>query len=109
MQFEEHIKLIKLFDIYGNLLSKKQKQVLDAFLNSDIGESEIAELLGESRQSMHDAISKAKKQLFKFEENCKFLKKEQEFKVKLEKVKELLQNNETNKSLELIREIIKSD
>ena len=39
-----------------------EKRDFATYLNNDIGESELAELLGESRQSVHDAISKAKKQ-----------------------------------------------
>ena len=64
MQIEERNVLTKLFDIYGNLLSNKQFEVFDKYLNYDIGESELGELYGESRQSIHDAIAKAKKQLF---------------------------------------------
>ncbi len=48
MQIDEHNKLVALFDEYGNLLSIKQKEVLDKYLNLDIAESELAELQGES-------------------------------------------------------------
>ena len=61
MQIEEFCEYAVLFDIYGKLLSNKQYEVMDKFLNLDLGESELAELLGESRQSVHDAVAKAKK------------------------------------------------
>jgi len=73
MQIETHNNLVRLFDIYGNLLSKRQYEVVDKVLNCDISISELAQLDGESRQSVHDAINKAKKQLYTFEEKCNIL------------------------------------
>ena len=60
MQIEEHNSLIELFDIYGKLLSDRQYEVMDKVLNLDLGESEVAELSGYSRQAVHDAITKSK-------------------------------------------------
>lgn len=93
MQIEEHLLLLKLFDEYGNLLSQKQQKVMDKFLNLDVGESEIAELQGESRQSVHDAITKAKKQLFFFEEKCGFVSKIAKIEENCLKIQIFLQNN----------------
>ena len=45
MQIDERTKLTMLFDEYGKLLSDKQFEVMDKFLNLDISESEMAELL----------------------------------------------------------------
>ena len=64
MQIDERTKLTLLFDEYGKLLSDKQFEVMDKLLNLDISESEMAELENGSRQAIHDAIKKAKKQLF---------------------------------------------
>ncbi len=73
MQIEEHNNLIKLFDTYGKLLSERQYEVMDKVLNLDLGESEVAELSGYSRQAVHDAITKAKRQLKEFEQKCKIV------------------------------------
>ena len=81
MQIDERTKLVTLFDEYGKLLSDKQFEVMDKFLNLDISESEMAELENGSRQAIHDAIKKAKKQLFEFEKKCGFV----EFKQSLKK------------------------
>lgn len=78
MQIDERTKFMKLFDEYGKLLSEKQYEVMDKFLNLDIGESEMAELENLSRQSVHDAISKAKKQLLEMEKKCGFVRFKQE-------------------------------
>ena len=106
MQIEEHLKLLRLFDLYGKLLSEKQQLVMDKYLNLDIGESEIAEMFGESRQSIHDAISKAKKQLFLIEEKCGIFNNNINVEKKLSKLNSLLGDTQKN-AIELIDEIIK--
>ncbi len=106
MQIEEHNELVSLFDLYGELLSNKQKEVIDKFLNLDIAEIELAQLLGESRQSVHDAITKAKKQLLSFEQKCGFLKNRADVKKEFENLRELLEKNETNQALEKVNKLI---
>ena len=107
MQIEEHLKLSRLFDLYGKLLSEKQQLVMDKYLNLDIGESEIAEMSGESRQSIHDAISKAKKQLILMEEKCEVLKNNIMIEQDLYKVKSLLLDDKNKDAIEIIDGIIK--
>lgn len=99
MQIEELNNFVLLFDTYGKLLSNKQYEVMDKFLNLDLSETELAEFSGESRQSVHDAIAKAKKQLISFEEKCGVLKNKNETKKQLQEViafltKENLGNNQ---------------
>ena len=94
MQIDERTKLVTLFDEYGKLLSDKQFEVMDKFLNLDLGESELAEMQGESRQSVHDAISKAKKQLLEFEEKCGIIKSYNNIKNKLTEVQVFLTDSE---------------
>lgn len=95
MQIDKHNTLVRLFDIYGNLLSNRQYEVIDKILNCDISTSELAELEGESRQSIHDAINKAQKQLYTFEEKCNILKKYEEISEKLRFFKENLKTLDT--------------
>lgn len=106
MKIEEFYNYTILFDLYGKLLSKKQFEVMDKFLNHDISESELAELLGESRQAVHDAITKAKKQLVIFEEKCKFFEISTKTKQQLTTVKAFLVANNVGQSLELVDDII---
>ena len=106
MQIEELNVYTKLFDVYGKLLSKKQFDVMDKFLNLDIGESELAQMQGESRQSVHDAISKAKKQLLEFEEKCGIIKSYNNIKNKLTEVQAFL--TDSAKANEIIDDIVNS-
>ena len=108
MQFEEFYEYTILFDIYGNLLSNKQRDVMDKFLNLDLGESELAELLGDSRQAVHDAIAKAKKQLNEMEAKCHIAKNFEIAKKKLSDAKSFLKETDENqkKSIEIIDDVI---
>ena len=75
MKITENIYLGKLYDAYGSLLSASQGQVMDKFINDDLTVSEIAELLGVSRQAVKDSLSKAEKKLKGLEEKLAFVKK----------------------------------
>ena len=75
MRVEENIKLAKLFDAYGTLLSKGQQEVLSSYLYDDFTVSEIAENLKVSRQAIMDSVTKAEKKLYSYEEKLGFLKK----------------------------------
>ena len=74
MKIEENVLLGSLLDIYGELLSEKQKNMLDAYVNQDMSLAEIAEDEGISRTAVLDSINLAKNKLFKFEEKLKIYK-----------------------------------
>ena len=56
-----------LLDIYGNVLTEKQKGCLDLYYNKDLSLSEIAENYNISRQGVRDFIEKGKASLFNLE------------------------------------------
>ena len=102
MQIDELTKYTKLFDEYGKLLSDKQYSVMDKLLNLDISESEMAELENGSRQSIHDAITKAKKQLVEFESKCGFVNQKTELLSSLKSLCESTDDEITKRELEKI-------
>ena len=102
MQIDERTKLVVLFDEYGKLLSDKQFEVMDKFLNLDISESEMAELENGSRQAIHDAIKKAKKQLLEFEEKCGFVSFKQSLNVELSEIANITDDNLLKQKIEEI-------
>ena len=57
-----------LFDCYGDLLTQKQRACFELYCNQDLTLAEIAELMGTSRQGVHDAVSRAESQLLRLEE-----------------------------------------
>lgn len=102
MLIDERTWLTLLFDEYGKLLSEKQFEVLDKHLNLDISESEMAELENGSRQAIHDAITKAKKQLFDMEDKCGFVAFKQETAQSLTEIARLCSDKSAKHKLEEI-------
>lgn len=102
MQIQELNSYTKLFDAYGNLLSNKQYEVMDKFLNMDISASEMAELENGSRQAIHDALTKAKKQLVEFEEKCHFVENNELLRKKLIELKTHLDSKEQAEEIDSI-------
>jgi len=58
-----------LLDFYGQLLTKRQFEILDLYLNNDYSLGEIAEHLNISRQGVYDNIKRGRAMLDRMEEN----------------------------------------
>ena len=57
-----------LLDIYGALLTDRQRDVLDLYYNDDLSLSEISENLGITRQGVRDAIRRGSDELLLLEQ-----------------------------------------
>ena len=66
--FEKNLRLIMLFDIYGELLTQTQKTMFDLYYNDDLSLSEVAENTGITRQGARDSIKRAEETLLSLEE-----------------------------------------
>jgi len=64
-----------LFDIYGPLLTDKQREYFDLHYNEDYSLSEIAEETGISRQGVWDQISRAEKAMEEMESKTGLVEK----------------------------------
>lgn len=92
MKVEQNIILNKLFDAYGGLLSKGQKEIMSSYLAFDLTVSEIAENLGISRQAVKDSISKAEKRLQKIEQELGLAGRIEQLEKENEQLKQQLSN-----------------
>ena len=73
--FEKNLRLIMLFDIYGELLTESQKTMFDFYYNDDLSLAEIAENTGISRQGARDSIKRAEELLLSFEKKLHLAEK----------------------------------
>ena len=91
MSIDENVKLSKLIDAYGELLSEKQKKLILDFVNNDMSLGEIAQNESISRSAVLDAVNTAKRKLYNYETKLKlcFIK---------EKLNEIAQNGTNYKS-----------
>lgn len=83
---EENVKYIELFEIYGNLLTERQKELFTSHYLLDLSLSEIAEPENLSRQSVYDAVKKVKAKLDEYENALKLSEKFTAIKAVLKKV-----------------------
>ena len=75
MKLEENMRLNKLYDAYGALLSDAQKDVIEAYLFDDLTCSEISENKFVSSQAVKEALSKATKKLEEYDKKLNFIAK----------------------------------
>lgn len=59
----KNLKYAALLDIYENMLTDKQRNILDLYYNEDLSLAEISENLGISRQGAMDMIHRAEAQI----------------------------------------------
>ncbi|MBQ8749379.1 MAG: hypothetical protein IJZ29_02815 [Clostridia bacterium] len=100
---EEKQHICMLIDIYDELLTDKQREVLHDYYYNDYSLSEIAESLGITKQAVKDSIDKARKSLVRFENALHIATKKEEFNKLFLKKNEM----ELNLYVELLENIIK--
>ena len=61
-----------LYDYYGELLTEKQRTCFDLYYNQDLSLSEIAEIVGITRQGVRDGIKRGEQILQEMEEKLQF-------------------------------------
>ena len=72
---EKNIEIGMLLDIYGELLTSKQQDVLDLYYNQDLSLAEIAEEAGITRQGARKILVDGEKKLLEVESKLKILHK----------------------------------
>lgn len=79
---ENRNEIILLIDIYGDLLTEKQRNILELYFFDDLSLVEISKINNSSRQSILYSINKSIEQLGIFESKMKILEKDSELKLK---------------------------
>ena len=62
------LRITFLLDFYGDMLTEKQREVVECYYNEDLSLAEIAEEKGITRQGVRDGIKRAEQQLLEMEE-----------------------------------------
>lgn len=74
---ERLYELARLYDLYGGLLTGKQRECLRLHIAEDFSLAEIGEELGITRQAAHDNIRRAERALTEMEETLGLLARQQ--------------------------------
>lgn len=106
---EDRVRISILMDYYKELLTEKQKDIMELYFNEDLSLAEISEITNTSRQAIYDIIKRCNKLLDDYEAKLKLFEKSIASKKNKEIIIEklnLLQNNITNNEcLDLLKEI----
>lgn len=86
------LEFIELYEVYKELFTANQRRILDGYYDYDLTLSELAEEAGTTRQSVYDAVRKAKVTLNEYESKLGLLK----LKKKLEEFSETLPEDKKN-------------
>lgn len=105
---EDIIRLNSLYDYYGKLLTDNQKQAFFYYYRMDYSLSEIAQVIGISKQGVSDNLKRATKELESFEKNLGLLKKSTRISSYLDQIQNIVSKteNQNNKDISnLVRKI----
>lgn len=75
MQNDSREYIIELYDIYGSLLTEKQKQYFEDYYFMDLSLSEIALNYSISRNGVYDQIKRVEQALYEYENKLNLYKK----------------------------------
>lgn len=79
-----------LLDFYSQLITEKQRSILDMHYNSDYSLGEIAEHLNISRQGVYDNVKRGKALLESYEEKLGLVKKYMANKERVENIFDII-------------------
>ena len=94
---EEILEVSMLLDFYGQLITKRQYEILDLHYNNDCSFGEIAKEMNISRQGVYDNIKRGKAALIELEEKLKLIRRFTEQKNKAKVILNLLEEIENSK------------
>jgi len=89
MELEKTKRVNDLIDLYGNLLTVNQLNILELYYMEDLSLKEISEELNVSRNAVHDSLKRSLISLEDYEEKLKLLEKDRIKNELLEKFEKL--------------------
>ena len=103
---EKIVKVAQLYDVYGQLLNEKQRDVINCYYNEDLSLQEIANNDGKTKQAISDMINRSVDKLFEFENELSLLKSKTELKASLLDIRELIESSNNKEAIRKLTEII---
>ncbi|MEG0797922.1 MAG: sigma factor-like helix-turn-helix DNA-binding protein [Acidaminococcaceae bacterium] len=91
-EFEQRMRLGRLYDIYGGLLTERQQKCMEMHFYNDLSPAEIAEEYAVSRQAVHDLLKRVEQTLERLESKLGLLQRDEEEAAQLLHAEELLRD-----------------
>ena len=109
MKSDERVKYSVLLDIYGDLLTEKQKSVFSMYVNEDLSIVEIAEMQEMSRQAVSDTVKTVTARITDLEDKLKIGTRQSMIEDKIDEMLENTEDEATREDLNFIRNILLGD
>lgn len=71
----KNLEISYLLDFYGDVLTEKQRDVMEQYYNDDLSLAEIADNFGITRQGVRDAIKRGEHTILDLEEKVGFARR----------------------------------
>lgn len=94
---EKNLEFTQLYEIYGEMLTARMKDIFEQYYYSDLSLREIAANNNISYQAVNDSIKKTQKQLLEYEDKIKALGMKQD-------ILFLIENSKNSKEIDKIAE-----
>ncbi len=96
-----------LYDFYGQLLTDKQKDVIEMYYLNDFSLSEIGEEHNITRQSVLDMLKRAESSLISYEDKLKLVERYLKQKDFIYEALSILDKTNENEKINRVKEILK--
>ena len=105
----KNMEMSFLFDFYGDMLTDKQRDVVELYYDNDLSLSEIAENAGITRQGVRDSIKRAESQLLEMEDRLglarRFREMSRQMETLIEAAEEIREYNDRGARSQEIKEL----
>ncbi len=99
---DQRLRLARLCDIYGGLLTPKQQDCLRLLVYEDLSLREAGEELGVSRQAVYDLVRRVEQTLERFEGKLRLLERRTQMEDELRQAAQLVRKGEGAAALALL-------
>ncbi|WP_083122333.1 YlxM family DNA-binding protein [Megasphaera sp. DISK 18] len=105
---EDVVRKGRLLDLYGPLLTEKQRRCMEMYFDMDLSLSEIGEELQISRQGAYDMLKRASHSLESYEQRLRLLARFDAVREQIDEVQNLLEGQgpgDIERAKQLLHEI----
>lgn len=88
MDIDRRIEIAILVKYYGNLLTNKQREIINMYVDNNLSFHEVSVELNISRQAVKDALDKAVSTMENYENKLKFIARDNKIKDALNELDE---------------------
>lgn len=85
----KNLEISYLLDFYGDVLTQKQREVLEQYYNDDLSLAEIADNFGITRQGVRDSIKRGESTIVELEQKIGFAARYRRMRKQMGRLEEL--------------------